>query len=103
MRPEFKQSGGGDDFADQDGVIRQLFEGRQWFRLQVVKQPPDYVFEIAAALAQIFIVEAIVRLKEVVTDLLNRPLGIDALGLYFFDDAINEQAVLKHQQMRINE
>ena len=46
--------------------------------------------EITTAFTQIVVIEAIVCLKQIVTDLLNGPLGIDVVGLDFLDDPIHK-------------
>src|SRR5262245_60883573 len=47
--------------------------------------------------------QTIVCLKQIVADLLNRPLGIDAVRLDLIDDAVDKEAILEHQQMCVDE
>src|SRR4030095_11914962 len=92
-----------DKLPNEDGIVWKFFERGQRLRLKVVEQPPDNVVQIAATFTQVFVIQAVVRLEKFVADLLYRPLGIDAIGFDLFDNPIDEQPVLQHEQMRVDE
>ena len=73
------------------------------FQLKVVQQSPYDVLEIAAPFAQVIVVKTIISLQKIVADLLNRPLRIDVLRFNFVDDAIDEQPVLQHKEVGIDQ
>ena len=103
LRSQLKQRRRRNDFADQNCVVWKLFERRQRSRSEIVKQAPYDIFEIASPFPQVFIVEPVVSLEEIVADQLNRPFRIDRVGFDLLDDAVDKQPVLEHEQMSIDE
>src|SRR5215831_3782091 len=103
LRTQLKQRRRRNDLADQNCVIWKLFERRQRRRLEIVQQAPYDIFEIASPLPQVFIVEPVISLEEIVTDLLNRPFRIDRVAFDLLDDAVDKQPVREHEQMSIDE
>ena len=68
-----------------------------------MQEPADNILEITTAFTQIVVIEAIVCLEQIVTDLLNGPFRIDVIRFDLLDNPIDEQAILQHQKMRIDE
>src|SRR5262249_25576720 len=97
MRAQFEQSRRRNKFAHKNRVVWKLIERGQRLGLQIVHQTTDDVVQIAATLAQIFIIQPIVCLKKIITDLLNCPFSVNAFRLDLFDNTINEQTVLQNE------
>ena len=70
---------------------------------EVHLQAADQIGDVAFALAQIRIGDLVEYAAEILEHLLDRPLGVDALRAHDLGGARNEQGIVEHQELRVEE